>query len=52
MVASKLSNQIIYCHGKIKHLWDHAQELDVRVDLEGAVAAPDGMKSEAVSTGR
>jgi hypothetical protein len=33
-------------------LWDHAHALNVRVDLEGAVAALDGMKSEAVSTGQ
>jgi hypothetical protein len=33
-------------------LWYHAHALNVRVDLEGAVAALDGMKSEAVSTGR
>jgi hypothetical protein len=31
-------------------LWVHA--LNVRVDLEGPVTALDGMKSEAVSTGR
>jgi hypothetical protein len=33
-------------------MWYHAHALNVRVDLEGPVAALDGMKSEAVSTGR
>jgi hypothetical protein len=33
-------------------VWLHAHALDVRVDLEGPVAALDGMKDEAVSTRR
>jgi hypothetical protein len=32
-------------------MW-YAQALNFRVDLEGPVAALDGMKSEAVSIGR
>jgi hypothetical protein len=35
-----------------KLLWDHAHALNVRVDLEGAVAVLDGMKNEAASAGR
>jgi hypothetical protein len=33
--------------GGIRELWLHAHTLNVCVDLEGPVAALDGMKSEA-----
>jgi hypothetical protein len=42
-------------HAELRYsmgMWLHAHALNVRVDLEGPVAALNGMKSEAVSSGR
>jgi hypothetical protein len=43
---------LLWTEWRARLMWSHAHALNVSVDLGGPVAALDGMKSEAVSTGR
>jgi hypothetical protein len=43
---------LLWTEWRARLMWYHAHVLNVRVDFEGPVAALDGMKSEAVFTGR
>jgi hypothetical protein len=43
---------LLWTEWRARLMWYHAHALNVSVDREGPVAALDGMKSEAVSTGR